>query len=189
MDRAALFIVRGERLHGWRWSGFGLAPSPKSIELTFERAGIAGDAVRRRAATRWSRLDERDDARLPDLAASTPVAAHESPVADGERPVREALAFPVMVGGAPVAVLYADTALDDGPTSSSRRTGTLHALVRYAGRALEAMTVQQATGPMLARAVARASQTAPPRLRDDDSVAGERRDADGDEALPTAVHS
>jgi hypothetical protein len=173
VERAAVFIVRGERLQGWRWSGFSSAVSPRSIDLPLNRAGIAGDALRHQAAVRWSLAEPRDDARLPELATPPDASGgDETPVRDSLE-VREALALPVSVGGVAVAVLYADTTTDDGPTGSGRWTGTLDVLARYAGRALEAVTLRRATSPTPFRGVARASHSAPPRASEGDRSGGE----------------
>jgi hypothetical protein len=61
------------------------------------------------------------------------------------------VALPITVGGRVVAVLYADEPPADVLSAASRWPATLEVLARHASRALEAMTVQQATGLSLPR--------------------------------------
>lgn len=72
---------------------------------------------------------------------------------------RDFVTLPIQVGGAPVAVLYADTTAARGDLVRLR--AVLEVWARYVGRALEAMTATRATGLMLPRPMARASQTPP----------------------------
>ena len=72
------------------------------------------------------------------------------------------MALPVRVGGEVVAVLYADAARPDPPSSDARWPSVLEVLVRHASRVLEAMTVQQAAGlslPKPKRTVAGSGRT------------------------------
>ena len=141
VDRAAVLLVKGERLVGWRLAGFGPdAPSAKSIDLTLEQAGIAGEVVATGLPMSRS-ADATDGPGLPPFAGS---AAH-----------RHAMALPLRVGGDVVAVLYADAPRVDVPSSDARWPAMLDVLVRHASRVLEAMTVQQAAGLSLPRPIPR----------------------------------
>jgi hypothetical protein len=132
VDRAAMLLVKGDRLTGWRLAGFAPdGPSAKSIDLSIGDAGLAGAVLESHVSV--SRLsDATDEPALPSFAAD----------AGGGH----AMALPVRVGGEVVAVLYADAARPDAPSSDARWPSVLEVLVRHASRVLEAMTVQQAAG-------------------------------------------
>ena len=148
VDRAAVLLVKGERLTGWRLAGFPPGgPSAKSIDLGIEEAGLAGAVLTSGvAASRPS--DTADGPGLP------PFAGHAGD--------RHAMALPVLVGGEVVAVLYADAPRVNEPSSDARWPAILEVLARHASRVLEAMTVQQAAGLSLPRPMARGSHTAVP---------------------------
>jgi len=148
VDRAAVLLVKGDRLAGWRLAGFPPGePSAKSIDLTADEAGLAGAVLKSGiAASRPS--DAADGPGLPPFAGNA-----------GER---HAMALPVRVGGEVVAVLYADAPRIDELSSDARWPAILEVLVRHASRVLEAMTVQQAAGLSLPRPMARGSHTAVP---------------------------
>jgi hypothetical protein len=133
VDRAAMLIVKGYRMTGWRLAGFSAdASSAKAIDLRLEEAGLAGAVVE--SGMECSRpADAIDGVSLPPFA----VDSRE----------RHAMAFPVHVGGEVVAVLYADVPQGgDSPSSDARWPAILRILVRHASRVLEAMTVQRAAG-------------------------------------------
>jgi hypothetical protein len=148
VDRAAMLLVKGKRLSGWRLAGFTPGgPPARSIDLGMEEAGLAGAVVKSgQPASRPS--DAATGPGLPPFAAGS-----------GER---HAMALPVCVGGEVVAVLYADAPRVDEPSSDARWPAILEVLVRHASRALEAMTVEQAAGLSLPRPMARGSHTAVP---------------------------
>ena len=149
VDRAAILLVKGERLAGWRFAGFGAgAPAAKSTDLSVADAGLAGAVLH------------------SGVTASRPADASEGqpalpPFARDAGP-RHALALPVRVGGDVVAVLYADAPRLDTLSSDARWPAVLEVLARHASRVLEAMTVQQAAGLSLPRPMARGSHTAVP---------------------------
>ncbi len=129
--RAAVVVVRNDRIHGWRISGFGTRDTqPKSIDLALAEAGLIGLAV---GAARV--VTSRDTA----AAAAGP--GFETLPAD-----RMGLAVPVIVAGRVVAVVYADAVAADGqkrPVPSSWPE-LIEVLARHAGRCLEALTTQKA---------------------------------------------
>jgi uncharacterized coiled-coil DUF342 family protein len=148
VDRAAMLLVKGDRLTGWRLAGFAPdGPSAKSIDLSIGDAGLAGAVLESHVSV--SRLsDATDGPALPSFAAD----------AGGGH----AMALPVRVGGEVVAVLYADAARPDAPSADARWPAVLEVLVRHASRVLEAMTVQQAAGlslPKPKRTVAGSGRT------------------------------
>ena len=147
VDRAALLMVNGDRLREWRTIGFGERTPGQTIDLRIDDAGLVGAAAREgRAVTRIVG----EDAVLPAFAASDSGA-------------RDAIALPITVAGAVVAVLYADgTHADAGRVKDS--LAALEIVARHAGRVLEALTVRQAVGLLPLRPMARASH-APGRPR------------------------
>ena len=153
VDRAAVLLVKGDRLNGWRLAGFGAAaPAAKSIDLSLDEAGLPGAVVRTGIAVSRPAVEPGpSQARQPAL----PPFAHDAGV-------RHALALPVTVGGVVVAVLYGDAPRLDRPSDSSRWPAMLDVLARHASRVLEAMTVQQAAGLSLPRPVARGTHASLP---------------------------
>jgi hypothetical protein len=128
--RAAVLVLRNDRLLGWRLSGFGARDTqPKSIDLGLSESGVIGQA----------------------LAAGHPVTTREATgTAAGpgfiDLPAdRLGLAIPLIVGGRGVAVVYADTA---GPEEADHTVPSgwpevIEVLARHAARCLEALTVQK----------------------------------------------
>lgn len=148
VDRAAVLVVKGDRLNGWRLAGFGVsAPPAKSIELSLDEAGLPGAVVRTGVAVSRPSVEP---AHSRERQPALPPFAHDAGA-------RHALALPVTVGGSVVAVLYADAPRLDTPSAASRWPAVLDVLARHASRALEAMTVQQAAGLSLPRPVTRGS--------------------------------
>lgn len=153
VDRAAVLVVKGGRLNGWRLSGFGAPARPaRTIDLSLDEAGLPGAVVRTGVAVSRPAVEpDPSPARQPAL----PPFAQDAGT-------RHALALPITVGGTVVAVLYADAPRLDAPSASSRWPAILDVLVRHASRVLEAMTVQQAAGLSLPRPVARGSHASMP---------------------------
>jgi hypothetical protein len=127
--RAAVLVLRNERLLGWKLSGFGAADGqPKSIDIGLKEGGILGRcvAIARPVSTRHNQAD------------GGPGFAQLS--GDGEGVVA-----PVIVGGRVVAVVYADTLASEGRgfTGSDAWPDVIDLLARHAARCLEALTVQR----------------------------------------------
>jgi len=147
--RAAVVVLRGDRIQGWRMSGFGPRDTqPKSIDLALGESGVIGLAV---GAART--VTTRDGQR----AAAGP--GFEALATD-----RMGLAVPVIVGGRVVAVVYADGVTLDGherPVPSGWPE-VIEVLARHAGRCLEALTQQRAAA-------------APPRIQTPATAGGTGR--------------
>ncbi len=124
--RAAVLVVKGERLIGWRTIGFGAYDrEPRALESSTSDVGALAAAV---------------NTQRPAVTGSGSVlAAPAFSEAPADRP---GLAVPLLVAGRPVAVLYAD------PGTSSTAAGwtsPVEVLVRHAARCLEGLAVQRAT--------------------------------------------
>ena len=132
--RAAVVVLRGERINGWKLSGFGPRDAqPKLIDVPLADSGVIGLAVgaARAVTTRDSQ------------------SAAVGPGFEKIPPDRMGLAVPVVVGGRVVAVVYADAVTLDGRERHvpSSWPELIEVLARHAGRCLEALTAQRTAPP------------------------------------------
>jgi hypothetical protein len=124
--RAAMLVVKGDRLIGWRTTGFGAFDSqPRTIEATSD-----SDALMRAVAT--SR---------PVVTGSGPASSVPA-FAGLDGADRTGIAVPLLVGGRVVAVVYADR--EGAASDAAASHAVIETAVRHAGRCLEALTVQRA---------------------------------------------
>ena len=133
--RAAVVVLRAERIQGWRMAGFGPRDKqPKSVDLSLAESGVIGLAIG--AARAVTTRDSQTAAVGPGF---------ETLPAD-----RMGLAVPVIVGGRVVAVVYADAVSIDGHQKHvpSSWPELIEVLARHAGRCLEALTNQK-TSPRI----------------------------------------
>lgn len=136
--RAAVLVVKGERLIGWRASGFGaIDAEPRRMESGLHDQSALAAAV--------------ETSRPVAVTPADATAPAFAPVDEGHA----ALAVPLMVGGRAVAVVYSGTG--DGAATPAWEAA-VELLVRHAGRCLEAMTVQRAAAQ--ARAASRVTTPA-----------------------------
>jgi hypothetical protein len=129
-SRAAVLVVRNDRLLGWRLSGFGSRDTqPKAIDLGLDDSGVIGVAVS--TARPVTTRDNHANPHAPDFAHLP---------AD-----RMGFAVPVIVGGRAVAVVYADSVTTDKEEHvvPSGWPEVIELLARHAARCLEALTVQK----------------------------------------------
>jgi hypothetical protein len=125
--RAAVLVIRAERLVGWKTVGFGaLDERPRDLDIA-ANSGVIGEA----ASTARVVTTAGGAAGCPAFAQ---LPAH-----------RTGLAAPVSVGGRAVAVVYADTAstIEGERHAPSAWPETIEMLARHAARCLEALTVQK----------------------------------------------
>jgi hypothetical protein len=126
-ERSALLVMSQRKLRGWTSSGFPeAAADPMSLDLPFDPGGLVGAAIRTKS--------------MISSSASTlaPTGAERPHFAQGpER--RDAIAVPVVLGGAVAAVLYADALSDGEPPAWADR---VNRLVRYAALQLETRTAR-----------------------------------------------
>ena len=157
--RVAVLVVKGPQLVGWRTIGFErTVPSARALTLDGDASGFLRAVVRSGSAESRSSADTSEGVELPAFARGAGGGA------------RFALALPLIVGGDVVAVLYVDRSAGDDAGHGDRWSATLDVLAHYAGKVLEALTVQQAVGLSLPRAVARASHDAVAGLSHDRSL-------------------
>ncbi len=138
--RAAVFLVKGDRLRDWRTVGFDFASDAPRLDIELSDSGPMAEAVRSGQGVRLHGGEQP----LPDFAR------HEQG--------REAAAWPIAVGGSVVAVLYADGPVADKP-DEPYWPAFLDVLARYAGRVLEGITVRQAAGLMTGRSMGMSSSS------------------------------
>lgn len=139
-SRAAVVVLRNDRINGWRMSGFGPRDAqPKSIDLSLADSGVIGLAIG--AARPVTTRDSQTAAVGPGF---------ETLPAD-----KMGLAVPVIVGGRVVAVVYADAVSISGQQARPVPSGwpeLIEILARHAGRCLEALTSQK-TAPRIVTGV------------------------------------
>lgn len=122
--RAAVLTIRGGRVHGWRFIGFGPLDREPSIEMPLDQSGIIADAVRANAVA---------SGQLAPSFAELPHGA-------------SCIALPIALGGEVVAVLYADAgsatseSRTANPESRALNADVLEILTRFAARGIEALT-------------------------------------------------
>lgn len=146
--RAAVVVLRADRIQGWRMSGFGPRDAqPKSIDLALAESGVIGLAI----------------------GAARPVTTRDSQTAaigPGFETLpsdKMGLAVPVIVGGRVVAVVYADAVSINGHHERPVPSGwpeLIEILARHAGRCLEALTSQK-TAPRISAPGAPGAPSAP----------------------------
>jgi len=124
--RAAVLLVRGERLRIWKSSGFATAIAPShELDIPMEQSGLVAESILS------------GDVAFSESSQSAPRMAH---LQDG----CACFAAPIVMGGQVVAVLYAD----NGPAPAAdaeRRTSrgwpdALEMMTRHAARCLESLT-------------------------------------------------
>ena len=131
--RAAVFLVKGNRLRDWRTVGFDFPSSDSSrLDIDMNASGPIAEAVRSGEGV------------SPPARNSVPEFART------DEP-RKVAAWPVSVGGSVVAVLYADGPVAD-KSEEPYWPAFLDVLTRHAGRVLETITVRQAAGLMTGKA-------------------------------------
>jgi hypothetical protein len=134
--RAAVVVVKGEHVVGWRLSGFGARDAqPKSVDLPLAESGVIGLAASSsRAAT--TRSGDSDGPGFEPLPAGG-----------------VGMAMPVLVGGRVVAVVYADdvTGNPDDQAAVGPWPEAIEVLARHAGRCLEALAAQKVAAAAPAR--------------------------------------
>jgi hypothetical protein len=130
--RVALFLVRGNRLAGWRATGFGPAVDPLTIEVVSDESSLLW-----RAIASGQSLSTTDSA--PGERLTTPFGelGHDA----------AGLAVPVRVGGETVAVIYADDAADGPRVVPSAWPEVVEVMARHAARCLEVLTMSRAVPP------------------------------------------
>jgi hypothetical protein len=129
LPRVALLLRSGDELRGWRFVGFGSVCEPaSSVIVLADGAGILNEAISGGAVV------------TTQSASAAPWFARVN--GDGPR-----LAMPIVLGGEPVAVLYADNGeapSSDHPSALPAIGETVEMITRHAARCLEAVTTLRA---------------------------------------------
>ena len=169
-NRAALLVVKGERLTGWRGRGFEGASSDGLREIDLPAEGETG----------W-KLVVTDQAAPPDTIEEIPESLARA-FFDllGTPSDNRAYLLPVHVKRRPVAALYADS----GSVSRSLDLMALDLLARMTGMCLE-LSVGRAR-PAAAAVGAPAAEVAPPAAAPAEPPAGEQVEAEPAAALVEA---
>jgi hypothetical protein len=122
-SRGAVFLINGDRLRSWKTVGFPqLESTPFDSALT--GAGILAQAVQQ-----------------GDAVASGP--SQPAPTFAAVPPDRVGLAVPLIVGGRPVAVLYADNAGSGEPEAPASWPEAVETLARHASTVLALLTAMR----------------------------------------------
>ena len=148
--RVALFLVRGNRLAGWRGSGFSADVDPSKVEVVSDSSSLLWRAITTGKALNTTDVEPGEILRVP--FGTLP----------GDR---AGFAVPVRVGGETVAVVYADDASTGDRVVPSAWPEVIEVLTRHAGRCLEVLTVAHAVQPSTTTtttATAAAPRLAPP---------------------------
>jgi hypothetical protein len=140
VDRSALLVVRGDRLRGWRWTGF--AGEAQQFDLALDQDALVANVARGGTAQTES----------GPRSASMPL----TPTHDDSA----AVAVPVSLDGRVVAVIYGDDDGDGTRTVPSAWPELLQILARHAGRCAEAMTARRMPELLRASADVRTRQRA-----------------------------
>jgi hypothetical protein len=148
--RAAVFLVNGAELQGWKATGFPDGAA-ESTRLPLTDTGLLAEATRQREALT---AGEGSLLAAPGFAALPPD--------------RAAIAVPIPVGGQVVAVLYADDASRENPEAPAPWPETVQILARHAAACLAHLTAARTAQAM--RLVAGGS-AAPASGNDDDGSA------------------
>ena len=120
--RAALLLVNGSTLQGWKSAGF-TGQSPASVQLSLDECPMFAEALR---SGEPAAVEDGDASAAPAFAA---LAFHA-----------EALALPIVLGGETVAMLYADSGEDAGRDVPATWRETLQILSRHASACLAHLT-------------------------------------------------
>jgi len=139
--RAAVLVPRGDRVQGWKLSGFGSRDSqPKAVDLTVADAGMVGLAM---TTARVATTDDGD---------SPLVGPGFEPLPDE----RMGIAVPVVAAGRVVAIVYADGVTSEvaDRSGSSGWPEVVEVLARHAGRCVEALAAIKAAESVRQKVVA-----------------------------------
>jgi hypothetical protein len=136
--RAAVLIVRDEKLEGWRFIGFdGITDEGRKVEISLKGNGLLAECVRGKRVVRES-----------DNAHAQPVFAEAAPAAS-------CVAAPVTLVDEVVAILYADQGPQTSGTTEEASQKSwprvLEVLARHGSRSLEALTAMKAARAMAGR--------------------------------------
>ena len=129
--RAAVFVTMNGEMRGWHAVGFDEGQSdPGNHVVDDSESSILGLAIRDRETHVFGRSELQTDVHFPPAFAS---------VSSGNT----AVAVPVVIGGEPAVVLYADDSNTMESNSPGQWTELVELLARHAGYRLEALTADR----------------------------------------------
>lgn len=132
--RAAVFLLKGDRLREWHCIGFDRRSDAGSLDIAVRDSGLIAEAVQSGSAV-------------------SPASPHVVPEFARTDDGRAVSAWPITVGGSVAAVLYADAPIADNP-NEPYWPAFLEVLSRHAGRVLEGLTIRHAAGLLTGPAAA-----------------------------------
>jgi hypothetical protein len=124
-SRAAIFLIDGDRLRAWKAAGF-----PQLDSGSFDSA-LTGEGLLAQAIQKSEPIGSGPAQPAPTFAALS---------AD-----RVGLAVPIIVGGHPVALLYADNGSSATPESPATWPEAVETMTRHASTVLALLTAMRAT--------------------------------------------
>jgi hypothetical protein len=133
VPRVAVFLVKGNKLAGWRAAGFSRTDDPRELEVPLDQAGLLTKAVRSSGGAATSDATSGDGGATP--FGSLPASS-------------AAMAIPLRVGGETVGVLYADDVSPRERETPNVWPESVDVLVRHACRCLEVVTIARVTQPV-----------------------------------------
>jgi hypothetical protein len=126
--RVAILAIQGQRALGWCFKGF--SPDPGQVDLELSNAGIIGRAM----ATGEVAVAE----------PSPPGQASPAGPVFAELPAdRSGIAVPLVVGGTPVAIIYADAVSETTQVKPAPWPEAIEILARHAAIRLETLTAMR----------------------------------------------
>jgi hypothetical protein len=157
--RVALMTVQGDRVRSWRLMGFG--PDAPPVDLERNNAAVVTRAIE-----------------AQDIAFAEPAApGHPVPPGPGFTelpPDRSGIAVPIFVGGAPVAVLYADDVTDAEQEKPSAWPEAIEIMTRHAALRLEDLTAVRTAQALQASARPASDAPSSPRPGEDHEASARR---------------
>jgi len=120
--RVAVLTAQGGRVRGWRFTGF--TPDPGVVDLDVGQAGVVGRALE-----------------TGTIATAEPATPSQVDTGFTTLPAdRSGVAVPLLVGAAPVAVVYADDVSEAEQPKPASWPEAIELLARYASLRLENLT-------------------------------------------------
>jgi hypothetical protein len=128
--RAALFVVNGDQLQGFKDAGFSGIP-PSSLNIPASDAGVLGEALRKGAPVTTAANDGPTAPRFAALGTD-----------------RAGIAVPIVLGDRTIAILYADDGAEAAPEVPASWPESVQILGRHAAACLAHLTAMRTAQAM-----------------------------------------